>query len=227
MDASLVALEAKISRSEVVRELAEGKADPNKTMEETEWASRVDAADAEIGRWKAFVASIICALLHLPALALESCWPSFLGIGGGSRVMVLSHWVAFGATFLLLGVTLMSLVVGADKRRGKTPFLVGFFGSWLVILNPIYFLLADHLYIQAPAAQDMIVLLLTIVGVVVLVIAASWNASVDRVIAAWCFPLWRKGARSSLSQESGVHVLVSGPSDGDESEDGDVDLRRY
>lgn len=209
MDASLAALDASINQSEEVKDMAEGKKDPNKLVEDAEWQASV-SEDIELGRWRALLSAVFCALLYLPALALESCWPSFLGqifsFSPHQSVMFYSHWIAFGATVSLLAATLVFLNVGADLRRGQYPFVVGLAGSWLVILNPVYFLLADHRYLNSSHPQDVIVLLLTIVGVMLLICAASWNASVDKLLKKW----WStpKGKMASMDG-SGVHVSVS------------------
>merc|ERR1712216_1004795 len=149
MDSRLSDIEANLAMDSGIKELKEeGVEDPNKTMKGQEWQAEVSSSNEEFGRWSALFASMFCALLHLPALALESCWPSLLGqifsFGIAPSVMTTSHWVALGATVLCLGLTLVFLGTGAKQRRGLMPLLLGIAGSWLVVLNPVYFLLADY-----------------------------------------------------------------------------------
>jgi len=157
--------------------------------------------------------SPLCSVLCAP-IPPRSGAGELLAILSGADLLVLTTpkcdvllaWIAFGATVSLLAATLVFLNVGADLRRGQYPFVVGLAGSWLVILNPVYFLLADHRYLNSSHPQDVIVLLLTIVGVMLLICAASWNASVDKLLKKW----WStpKGKMASMDG-SGVHVSVS------------------
>jgi len=188
--------------------------DRNKAIEDQNWQNEVTVAAEELGKWTALFTSMFCALLHLPALALESCWPSLLGqifsFYIAPTVRTTSHWIALIATMICVVGTLGFLFVGAQQRRGLLPLVVGIAGSWLVMLNPIYFLLADYQYLRHTRyATDCIVLLLTIVGVLLLVGASSWNASVDKMILSHFQQHGQKHSNVSAAN-GGAHILVSG-----------------
>lgn len=222
----LANIEANLANATDIKELKEGVEDPKQSIKEASWQSEV-ATNEEFGRWSACLTTVFCALLHLPALALESCWPSLLGqmfsFSPDKPVLRTSHWVALGATLLCLGLNKGFLYWGAKQRRGFSPLLVSFAGSWFVILNPIYFLLADYEIVQIDEAAANIVLVLTVFGLMVLIWAASWNASVDKMVRHRWGLSNRRTCSSEAGEQGGVHVLV----EGHELDLDDDDLDKY
>merc|ERR1711988_53984 len=213
MELSLSEIEANLAKAPEIKQLKEGIVDPKSQMEECGWQADVAMGGEEFGKWSAMITSVFCALLHLPALALESCWPSLMGqifsLNITEPVLTTSHWVAFGATVVLVALNLGFLGMGAERRRGLMPLIVGLAGTWLIVLNPLYFLLADYKYlVQTRHATDSIVLMLTVIGLLILMTASSRNASVDRMLMHW----WQlRNAHTFFSTASngrGVHVRV-------------------
>merc|ERR1712070_930210 len=104
----LADIEANLAKAPEIKQLKEGIVDPKSQMEECGWQAEVAMGGEEFGKWSAMVTSVFCALIHLPALALESCWPSLLGqlfkLDVAPRVLTTSHWIAFVATILCLGM---------------------------------------------------------------------------------------------------------------------------
>lgn len=199
---TLAEIEKNLARNPEIKQLREGVPDVKAEMEKSKWSSEVSGSSEDLGRWSPILMSLFCALIHLPALALESCWPSLLGqifrLDVAPQVLTTSHWIALGATIVCLAINMAFLWFGASKRRGFAPWLVGLAGTWLVVLNPLYFLLADYEYLVhsnfslTRSGTDAVVLLLTICGVAMLIVAACWNASLDRKFLDW----WRiPGAR--------------------------------
>merc|ERR1712070_668744 len=209
----LADIEANLAKAPEIKQLKEGIVDPKSQMEECGWQAEVAMGGEEFGKWSAMITSVFCALLHLPALALESCWPSLMGqifrLDIAAPVLTTSHWIAFGATVVLVALNLGFLWTGAERRRGYLPLVLGLAGTWLIVLNPLYFLLADYKYlVHTRHATDSIVLMLTVIGLLILITASSWNASIDRMLAHW----WQlKKAHSFFpvaSNDRGMHVLV-------------------
>jgi len=221
MDFRLADIEANLSKAAEIKELSEeGATDQQGAIEELSWKSEVGGGE-EFGRWSALLTSMLCALVHLPALALESCWPSLLGqifsFNVAPPVLVTSHWVALGATLIFISFNFGFLAAGAKQRRGLLPLVLAIAGSWLVVLNPIYYLAEDYHYTSDPGHErDFIVGMLTIVGLVMLVGASSWNASLDKMI----LEMWGQHGqtRSSLVGGAlGAHVLVANDSESDDN----------
>jgi len=212
MDARLAEIEANLSRAPDVKELREeGVTDPKQAIENISWQSEVTTSGEQFERWSALLASVVCALVHLPALALESCWPSLLGqifsFYPTPRVLTTSHWVALGATLVCISLNLGFLGMGAKRRRGLMPLMLAIAGSGLVALNPVYFLLADYQYTYTKSATDGVVVMLTIVGLVILLGASSWNASVDLMLLARLRQPWKRRSSDSAST-LGAHIPV-------------------
>merc|ERR1712072_138917 len=208
----LAAIEDALAKAPEIQEL---QADPSRQCEDISWQSEVMPRDEEFGRWSALFTTVFCALLHLPALALESCWPSLLGQGfrfsPERRVLLASHWIALGSTIVLLGLNKGFLFWGAETRRGFAPLVFALAGSWFVILNPVYFLLADYSMLHTRHATECIVLFLTVFGLLLLIWACAWNASLDRIIAQRYAQSQTTRAMSSRdwsTADAGVHVLV-------------------
>merc|ERR1712072_1253920 len=180
----LAAIEDALAKAPEIQEL---QADPSKQCEEISWQSEVMPRDEEFGRWSALFTTVFCALLHLPALALESCRPSLLGqmfrFSPEKKVLLVSHWVAFVSTLVLLVFNKGFLFRGAEKRRGFAPLVFALFGSWFVVINPVYFLLADYSVLHTRHATECIVLFLTVFDLLLLMWACAWNASIDKIIA--------------------------------------------
>merc|ERR1711959_502583 len=102
---------------------------------------------------------------------------------------------------------------GAETRRGFAPLVFALAGSWFVLLNPVYFLLADYSMLHTRHATECIVLFLT-VFVLLLIWACAWNASLDKILAQR-YTQSQLNTRAMSSREldwstpdAGVHVLV-------------------
>jgi len=89
--------------------------------------------------------------LHLPALAMESCWPSLFATVFSIHVapyqMREARWATLLATLVCLLLNLAFLAVGAEKRRGLMPLLLALCGSGLVLVSPVYFLAGEVGYL--------------------------------------------------------------------------------
>ena len=86
--------------------------------------------------------------IHLPALALHSSWPSFLSDLFSFELerndVVNARWTTLLATIICVVLNLGLLGIGADRRRGFMPLMLGIVGSGFVVVAPLYFLAGDY-----------------------------------------------------------------------------------
>lgn len=107
--------------------------------------------------------SAVCAGLGslLPVLTCPACWPAYAGVLGALGVSFLNYTpYLLPAIGMMLGLTLASLGMGARRRHGYGPLVIG--------MVSIVALVAGRFVISA----DSVVY----VGLVVLLSAAVWNA---------------------------------------------------
>jgi hypothetical protein len=123
---------------------------------------RVTAPTSGRARWRstaAMVPGILAALL--PRITCPSCWPAYAGFLGavGLPILMDVRWLLpLTAASLLLAIA--ALAIGARRRRGYAPLLIGLGAAALVLIGKFVFA-------SNPA---------TYLGTAALVCASVWNA---------------------------------------------------
>jgi len=181
-------------------------------MEQRGWKAEVSGPEEQ--RWWGVGVALALIGFHLPAFVLQPSWPALIGAVLGlpslraRSVARVAHWISLTVSSIGAAAVLLTLYVGSAQRRGLLPVVLALPGTWLVLLNPLYFLLAAYEYLpdrEDRAEQDTVVLMLSDVGLLIVLTAALWNASFDRV-----FHHHLRGRRRSIStaEDAGGHVLV-------------------
>lgn len=102
---------------------------------------------------------VLAALL--PRITCPACWPAYAGFLGalGLPILMDVRWL-LPLTGLSLAVAVAALAIGASKRRGHAPLLVGLTASAVVLIG------------KFALASDRA----TYAGTALLVGASVWNA---------------------------------------------------
>eukprot|EP00937_MAST-01D_sp_MAST-1D-sp2_P002901 g2901.t1 len=112
-----------------------------------------------------------------------------LGASASASAVALSHKVALVLTLVMLVASGASFAHGAAQRRGYGPLVLCVFASPLLLANPIVNLLEDFEFIDNFEPLNVLLNVITWVGVLEIMTASVWNASLDRRMAR-CWARW-------------------------------------
>ena len=108
-----------------------------------------------------------------------------LGSGASASSILMSHYVAFYLTLIMGGVSMYLLI--KDHPRGVGPVVLTFFSLPLVMSNPTINLMQDNGTIKSNSDLNMLLNVVTWIGVLEMTFASGWNASLDEKIVKRCF----------------------------------------
>ena len=108
-----------------------------------------------------------------------------LGASASASAVAASHQVALVMTIVMLVLSAYTFAHNARDRRGYGPLVLCLFASPLLLANPIVNLLEDYEYIDNFGPMNTFLNVITWVGVVEILVASIWNASLDLRLARW------------------------------------------
>ena len=108
-----------------------------------------------------------------------------LGASASASAVALSHKVALVLTLVMLVLSAWSFAHNACERRGYGPLVLCVFAAPLLLSNPVVNLLEDYDIIDDFGPMNTLVNVVTWVGVLEVMVAAAWNASVDLRLLRW------------------------------------------
>ena len=134
-----------------------------------------------------FYSSCVSALYIPAAFGLWS-WPVLLnlllGSGASASSILFSHYVAFNLTLILGGISMYLLI--KDHPRGVGPVFLTLFALPLVMFNPTINLMQDKGTITSTKEMNILLNIVTWIGVLEMTFASGWNSSIDRKVAKRC-----------------------------------------